>query len=301
MTAPLAHKLQQFFFDRQPEARRLFHGRGHCYPGLEHLCIDWFNPVVLISTWQAIDNAQALVDLILSADIHGQVKSIVLQHRYVTQSPAQVLYGEEPGKVIVQAQGLQFEVNPGRRQHAGLFLDTGPLREWLKENSAGKNVLNLFAYTCALSVAAHAGGATSVTNVDMAKPVIAWGMRNHQLNQQDPTRIHNIPHNIFKSWGKVKQYGRYDLVVIDPPTRQRGSFDAERDYKSVVRKLPKLCNPGATVIAVLNSPFLDKDFLVDMFNSEVPNARLEDWLPAASEFEEAEPEKGLKIARFVID
>jgi len=38
-----------------------------------------------------------------------------------------------------------------------------------------------------------------------------------------------------------------------------------------------------------------------MFNSEVPNARLEDWLPAASEFEEAEPEKGLKIARFVID
>lgn len=298
MTDVLSEKLRQFFAAEQPEARRIFHGRGHCYPGLEHLCLDWFGPVVLISTWQAVDNADDLKAVILAADVHDQVKTIVLQHRHITQAPAETLYGPDPGRVIVTAQGLKFEVNPGRRQHAGLFLDTAPLRQWLLENSDGKNVLNLFAYTCALSVAALAGGASAVTSVDMAKPAIAWGMRNHLLNGQDPARIHNVPHNVFKSWGKVKQFGRYDLVIIDPPTRQRGSFEAERDYKSVVRRLPKLCNPGAMVIAALNSPFLDRDYLAGLFAQAVPDARLETWMPVDEAFEEKYPERGLKIARF---
>jgi 23S rRNA (cytosine1962-C5)-methyltransferase len=118
------------------------------------------------------------------------------------------------------------------------------------------------------------------------------------LNGQGPLPIKRIPHNVFKSWGRIQQFGRYDLVIIDPPSRQKGSFDAERDYKSVVRRLPKLCNPDATVIAVLNSPFLERKFLKDVFSAELPGARLEEWLPVAPEFEEVDPEKGLKIARF---
>lgn len=294
----LRERLQRFFAVAQPEARRIFHGRGRCHPGLEHLCLDWFAPVVLVSTWQPITDAGALLSAILDADALGQVDSVVLQHRHETRSPAETLHGPDPGRVTVTAQGLRFEVNPGRRQHAGLFLDTGPLRQWLLANSADKNVLNLFAFTCALSVAALAGGAASVTNVDMAKPVIAWGMRNHGLNDQDPARIHNVPHNLFKSWGRIRQFGRYDLVIIDPPTRQRGSFEAQRDYKTVVRRLPKLCRPGARVIAALNSPFMDRHFLVDLFAREVPGATLEDWLPVAEAFEESDPDRGLKIALF---
>ncbi len=293
----LAEKLQLFFATEQPEARRIFHGRGHCYPGFEHLCLDWFGPVVLISTWQPHDNPETLTQQILEADVNRQVESIMLQHRYVDQSPAETLYGSEPGRVIVQSEGLQFEVNPGRRQNAGLFLDMGPMREWLLANSEGKNVLNLFAYTCALSVAALAGGAASVTNVDMSRPSIEWGMRNHQLNDQDIARIHNVPHNLFTSWGKLKQFGRYDLVIIDPPARQKGSFDAERDYKSVVKRLPKLCNPGAIIIAALNSPFLGRDFLLDVFSKELPTTNFAGWMPVARAFEESDAEKGLKIAR----
>lgn len=297
-SSPLPGKFTQFFALRRPEARRIFHGRGHCYPGFEHLCIDWFAPVVLVSTWQPVANAQDIMQHILDADVHGQVHSIVLQHRHQEQSPAEILHGPGPGRVIVQSEGLRFEVNPGRRQNAGLFLDMGPMREWLIANSTGKNVLNLFAYTCALSVAALAGGASSVTNVDMARPSIQWGVRNHRLNNQDMGRVKNVPHNLFKSWGKVKQFGRYDLVIIDPPSRQKGSFDAERDYRSVVRRLPKLCTPGATVIAALNSPFLGRDFLAGVFGTELPEARFQEWLPVAAEFEECDPDKGLKIARY---
>lgn len=298
---PLQEKLNHFFAATQPEARRIFHGRGHCYPGLEHLCVDWFKPVVLISAWQAVEDTAALKDLVLAADTSNQVEAIVFQHRYINQSPAETLHGTVPDKVRVKAQGLRFEVHPGRRQNAGLFMDTGPLREWLMANSEGANVLNLFAYTCALSVAAMAGGAASVTNVDMSKPSIEWGMHNHMLNGQGAMSIKNIPHNLFKSWGRVTQFGRYDLVIIDPPTNQRGSFNAEKNYKTVVRRMPKLCNPGATIIAALNSPFLDREFLQTLFAEELPQARFEQWLPVAAEFEESDPDKGLKIALFRLD
>lgn len=297
-SAPLSTKLTAFFSEHQPEARRIFHGRGHCYPGLEHLCLDWFGPVVLISAWEPETDAVTLKSLILDADTHKQVQAIVLQHRYINQSPADVLHGEVPDKVIVKAQGLRFEVRPGKQQNVGLFLDTGPLREWLKSNSEGANALNLFAYTCALSVAALAGGAKSVTNVDMSKPSIEWGNQNHMLNGQGPLPIKRIAHNVFKSWGRIQQFGRYDLVIIDPPSRQKGSFNAEKDYRSVVRRLPKLCNPGATIIAVLNSPFLDRNFLCNLFAVDLPQASFQEWLPVAEEFEESELEKGLKIALF---
>lgn len=296
--SPLTDKLATFFAVPQPEARRIFHGRGHCHPGYDHLCLDWFGPVVLISTWLPVDDTESLRRAILDADRHGQVRSIVLQHRFEDQSPAMTLHGPEPGRVIVQSEGLSFEVNPGRRQNAGLFLDMGPMREWLLANCGGRNVLNLFSYTCALSVAALAGGAVSVINVDMAKPSIQWGVRNHTLNGQDTARVHNVPHNIFKSWGRIKQHGRYDLVIIDPPSRQKGSFDAERDYRSVVKRLPKLCNPGATIIAALNSPFLGKEFLLEVFAREWPDAVFGEWLPVAEAFEESDPDKGLKIARY---
>jgi len=298
MLTSLNEKLQTFFSEEQHEARRIFHGRGHCYAGLEHLCIDWFKPVVLISAWQAVDNAEELKQLILAADTTNQIESIVLQHRYLNQSPADTLYGEELDKIIVKAQGLRFEVHPGRRQNAGLFLDTGPLREWLKANSDGCNVLNLFAYTCALSVAALAGGGNSVTNVDMSKPSIEWGLQNHMLNGQGPMPIRSIPHNLFKSWARIKQFGPYDLVIIDPPTNQRGSFNAERNYKSVVKRMPELCNPGATIVAALNSPFLGEDFLHDCMAQNLPESKFIEWIEPAVEFEETDPDKRLKIALY---
>ncbi len=295
---PLQEKLQQFFSQPQPEARRIFHGRGHCYPGLEHFCIDWFPPVVLVSAWKPIENIEEISRLILEFAPTEQLQAIVLQHRHINQSPADTLYGEIPDKVIVKAEGLRFEVRPGQQQNVGLFLDTGPLRDWLKKNSRDCNVLNLFAYTCALSVAAMAGGAKSVTNVDMSRPSIDWGSQNHMLNGQGPMPIRRIPHNIFKSWGRIKQFGRYDLVIIDPPSQQRGSFSAEKNYKSIVKRMKEMCNPGATIIGVLNSPFLSRDFLLATFEKHLPQATFEEWMPVAEEFEESDIEKGLKIARF---
>ncbi len=298
MNSSLASMLGDFFAEPHSEARRILHGRGKCYAGLEQLSIDWFPPLVLIGCYDADIDVGEIAACCKSMDQHNQIDSVIVQARHRHGAPSEAQLGTIPDSLVVEENGLRFEVRPGRKQNAGLFLDMRPLRDWLRDNCAEKNVLNLFAYTCSLSVAALAGGARAVTSVDMSKSSIAWGARNHLLNGQSLDRVKEIPHNLFRSWGRVAQFGRYDLVLIDPPTRQRGSFDAAKDYASVIRRMPKLCNPGASIVAALNSPFLGEEFLIDSFRKHLPTSELVERLPAAPEFVDIDPQRGLKICLF---
>jgi len=294
---PLIKRLGEFFRAQQPDARRIFHGRGRCYPGLEHVVVDWFAPVVLITVFDELADCELLLEATRESDALGQIEGIVLQRRAELGAPSQLLWGKSAESFSVSEGELLFEVHPGVRQNAGLFLDMRLARDWLRANSAGRNVLNLFAYTCSLSVAALAGAAKCVTNVDISKTSIAWGQRNHELNSQPLIQVKSIPYNVFTSWGRIKQFGRYHTVIIDPPTRQRGSFDAGRDYGALVRKLSRLCEPGADVLACLNSPFLSSDFLQGLFEKYAPDFEYQERLPVAPEFEDEDPERGLKILR----
>jgi 23S rRNA (cytosine1962-C5)-methyltransferase len=180
----------------------------------------------------------------------------------------------------------------------GLFLDMRQTRQWLRERASGKNVLNLFAYTCAFSVAALAGGAQVVVNNDMSRRALDWGRLNHQLNGQDTTRVRMLPHDLFRSWGKLRRHGGYDLIVIDPPTNQRGSFVAEKQYSLILKRLPELCRPGAQVVACLNSPFLNADYVPQQMARWCPDCRLLGQMPAAVDFPDRYPDRGLKISLF---
>lgn len=298
MYQAIAERAQSFFAAPQLDAARLFHGRGQMFEGLEHLSVDWFAPVVLISAYADVTNPEALRDAIMAFDTHSQIACVLLQYRKRPGTPCDVLHGEAIHKTIVTENSLRYEVQPGVNQNAGFFLDMQPLRKWLFERSAGKTVLNLFSYTCSLSVAAMAGGARQVTNVDMSKPSINWGLRNHALNDQDPRHVKSIPHNLFRSWGRIKQFGRYDTVIIDPPTRQRGSFDAEKNYGAVLKKLKQLTKPGADIIATVNSPYLNEEFLPNLMVRYAPQCRLVETMPRTAVFEDKYPERALKIYRF---
>lgn len=276
----------------------MFHGRGQRFPGLEHLTVDWFSPVVLVSSWADVEDPQVLKEAIIAADPHNQIQCVMLQYRKRKGTPMDCLWGEPIHDTVVTEGPLKFEVHPGVNQHAGLFLDMRPLRNWLMERSEGKNVLNLFAYTCSLSVAALNGNARQVVNVDMSKNVISWGERNHALNDHNPKQIKSIPHNLFRSWGRIKQFGRYDIIIIDPPTRQRGSFDVEKNYGAVLKKISQLAAPGADVIATVNSPYLTEDFLPNQVTRYASKCQLSGMIPASPEFEDKYPERALKIYHY---
>ena len=62
--------------------------------------------------------------------------------------------------------------------------------------------------------------------------------------------------------------------------------------------MPELCNPGATIVAALNSPFLGEDFLHDCMAQNLPESKFIEWIEPAVEFEETDPDKRLKIALY---
>ncbi len=169
---------------------------------------------------------------------HSQAHSLLLQHRYRLDSSTEWLLGDEVEEWLISEDGLRFKLDLGKKQNTGLFLDMRYGRRWVRDQAEGKRVLNLFAYTCGFSVAALAGGAEQVVNLDMAKAALNRGRDNHRLNQQDLSQVSFLGHELFKSWSKVKKYGPYDLIIIDPPSFQKGSFALTKDYQKILRRLP---------------------------------------------------------------
>nr|WP_315980158.1 class I SAM-dependent methyltransferase [Aliamphritea spongicola] len=186
-----------------------------------------------------------------------------MQHRYRREDSIQVCWQADDADVrrLAVTEGeLKFWMQPLKNQNSGLFLDMREGRRWVQQHAEGARVLNLFAYTCGFSVAALAGGAEKVVNLDMSSPALNTGRENHRLNDHDLSRVKFFAHDLFRSWGKLKREGPYDLVVIDPPSFQKGSFVATKDYLKVLRRLPELTGENAKVLSCLNSPELDSQF-----------------------------------------
>ena len=245
------------------EAQRLFHGRGHAYHELSHVNIDWLPPITLITLYQEVESdwldeqAKWLFD-----SIEG-CKSVQVQYRCREKAPTEVLLGEALSETVVTESGLRYEISLGKAQNTGLFLDMKNGRDWVQENSQDKTVLNLFSYTCAFSVAAIAGGAERVVNIDLSKASLAKGRDNHRLNEHDVSKVVFQGIDIFKSFGRIKKYGPYQLMISDPPSFQKGSVDIAKDYKKIIKRIPEFMAPESDLLLCLNSPDLDEQFLFD--------------------------------------
>jgi 23S rRNA (cytosine1962-C5)-methyltransferase len=286
-------------------AKRLFHGRGRRFPDLEQITVDWLEGQILISLFKepSSDELDKLNNKIINWTIQTKwgdfnVQSILLQHRSRERSPTECLWGHYQEQQVVNEDGLLFQLDLGKNQNSGLFLDMRYGRRWVKENSQDKRVLNLFAYTCGFSVAALTGGADFVVNLDMAKAVLSRGRENHRLNQHDLNSVKFFAHDIFKSWGKIKKYGEYDLIIIDPPTFQRGSFALTKDYQKILRRLPELLTENGQVLACVNDPSIPAQFLIDGMREEAPTLEFQYRLDNPPEFMDINIESGLKALIF---
>ncbi|XQW85578.1 class I SAM-dependent methyltransferase [Thalassotalea piscium] len=282
----------------QTNSQRIFHGRGHAYEGLSHVNVDWFSPVIFITLYQAVDPDWLSQQVELLHDSVSACQSIQVQYRYLKFSPIEVLWGDNLEQAIACEDDLRYQLMLGKSQNLGLFFDMANGRKWVKAHANNKNILNLFSYTCAFSVAALAGGATQVVNIDMSKSSLSKGRENHKLNQQDLRKVKFEGVDIFKSYSRLKKYGPYQMLVCDPPSFQKGSVNIERDYKKIIKRLPELMSDNADVLLCLNSPDLDEQFLKDEVARECPQCIFQYKIDNPSVFKEAELGKGLKVLYF---
>lgn len=170
----------------------------------------------------------------------------------------------ESTRVIVSEQGLKFHVNLSDYLDTGLFLDHRPLRNTFREEAAGKNVLNLFAYTGAFSVYAAAGHARKVTTVDLSNTYIQWSRENMELNglldEQNQQFLQGDVMDFLKNATE-----EYDLVFVDPPAfsnskRLKGTWDTQRDHPALLHLILKRVKPGGIVYFSNNLRHFSPDF-----------------------------------------
>lgn len=289
------------------DAQRLFHGRGGLHPGCEQWALDVFPPVFLLTSFApATDEALASVGAALQARwaeiAPGEPLAWVFQCRHEGRTDTRVMAGSVPDPHVVTEPGARFRVHLPKGQNHGLFLDMAEGRRWVREHVAahatrqprGAKVLNLFAYTCAFSVVALQAGARQVVNVDMSHGAIAIGQQNHQLNGLT-TGASFLAHDIFSTWGKINRAGPYDLVIVDPPSYQRGSFVATKDYARLMRRLPDLLAPDGHALLCLNAPELGLDFLQAQMAELAPELVFVERVSNPAVFADVDAERALKV------
>jgi 23S rRNA (cytosine1962-C5)-methyltransferase len=283
--------------DQPDGVRRLLHGRGGRFAGWKHLNIDYYAGIVQL-IWFAEhehpdDNESALLEAMLSA-ASGCITGVVSQRRYVKPAVNVVIWGAVPDALVVNEQGLRFHVDM-QRQNSGLFLDMQPGRQWLQDNAQGCQVLNSFAFTCSLSVAAIAGGADRVVNIDMNGGVLKRGRENQALNGQQQADVEYLPYKVLNSIGKLERKGPFDLVIVDPPTFQRGSFEFHKDYGRLLRRLPRLLGEEATLLLCCNSPSVSQAEFQQLIADNFTAAEFVERIAPSVDFQEQGDDVPLKV------
>ena len=286
------------------DAQRVFHGRGGLFPGCEHLALDAYPPVLLLTSFEPLDD-EALVAI--GAALEARWRDIadgtpinwVYQGRQEGgRTDTRLMAGAVPEPHVVAEAGTRYVVHLLRGQNHGLFLDMAEGRRWVREHvQPGAKVLNLFAYTCAFSVVALQAGASEVVNVDMASGPLATGRTNHELNGVK-AGARFLAHDIFNSWGKLTREGPYDLVICDPPSFQKGSFVATKDYARLARRLPALLAPGGLALLCLNTPKLDLDFLRGVVAEGAPELQFVERVANPAAFADMSEDRGLKVVAY---
>jgi 23S rRNA (cytosine1962-C5)-methyltransferase len=279
------------------EAMRLFHGRGKCFSILPNINIDYFPSVVVIMQYRDDDtNKNELLNSLI--DLLPKETSFYWQNRYLPRATWELLKGEQVENSIVKELKAKYKITFLKNQNLGLFLDMKEGRKLVSKLAPNKKVLNLFSYTCPFSVVALLNNANSVVNMDMSKGVLTTGRENHQLNNIDLNKVKFLSHDIFKSFGKLKKNGPYDLIIADPPSDQGKSFKLENNYPKLIRRLPDLMLPEADILLCINSPFYNSEFLIKIANEECPQLVLQDIYYSPLEFLEEDKEQGVKILHF---
>lgn len=175
-------------------------------------------------------------------------------------------YGEILHEFVIEENQLKFIVNLSDYLDTGLFLDHRTTRQMVKEQCAGKKVLNLFAYTGSFSVYAAAGGAQEVVTVDLSNTYLKWAKKNMELNGFTDQSKYQFLQADVKQYLKTIAPGYFDIIILDPPTfsnskRMEDFLDIQRDHVGLINDSLLGLQPGGVIYFSTNFRkfILDKD------------------------------------------
>jgi len=251
-------------FDSPHEsAFRLFNGFAEGYPDL---AVDIYGRTLVIHNYaDDPDQNQILIQELthhLQTSLKNWLRAGILKTRNAKvqeQKKGQLIFGEKPDTKI-REHGVWYAIDLTLNRDASLYLDARHLRKWLIENMRDKSVLNTFAYTGSLGVAALAGGASLVAQNDRNRQSLNLAKDSYSLNGFPIHKKDFIAQDFFPTVAKFKSTKQFfDCVIIDPPffsTTSKGKVDLENDSARLINKVRPLIKDGGILVAINNALFV---------------------------------------------
>jgi 23S rRNA (cytosine1962-C5)-methyltransferase len=305
-------------------AYRLFNGSTENWPGVT---VDRYGDLLLIQSFHealdghdrsAIENFYATALPGLTAVYNDRSGG---NSRVVNPLPAEVLVEAQQSREFHE-MGVRYLV---QARHSGqdpwLFLDMRAGRRRIMQEVAGKSLLNLFAYTCGIGVAAAMAGAAHVVNVDFAESSLKVGKDNARLNDL-PIRLRFVQSDAFAAMRQLAGIGQpkmvrgkrlppfpvlekkaFDVVFLDPPRYAKSPFgvvDLLNDYAALMKPALMCTEEGGTLICCNNAAQMSREVWADQLQRCATKAgrtiRELEWITPEADFPSHDGQPPLKIA-----
>ncbi len=189
------------------------------------------------------------------------VQAVIVKQREADQPEKRrgiVVYGKAPDTKVCEL-GVWYAIDLMLNRDASLYLDTRNLRGWAIDHLAGLSVLNTFAYTGSLGVAALAGGARRVAQLDLNRRFLDLARASYALNGFSVRQQDFLAGDFWQQINYLKRTGQlFDCVFVDPPffsLTGRGRVDLASDYQRVINKVRPLVGHGGFLVAINNALF----------------------------------------------
>ena len=307
----------------QTNAYRLFHGSVEGQPGLT---VDRYGDVLLAQSFHHTLSAEDLsaLEVFYGAAFPGL--PVVYNDR--SQSTSRISNPLDQEKNGPAHQSRQFQEMGVKycfqARHAGqdpwLYLDLRAGRRRVMREVAGKSLLNLFAYTCGIGIAAAKAGASYVVNVDFSESSLAVGKASALLNEL-PIRVRYVKSDVFPALRQLSGQGQaervrgkrmppfakldarqFDVVFLDPPRYAKSPFgvvDVVNDYAALFKPALMSTSEGGSLICCNNVAEVTREAWLDLLQRSARKAgrtiREVEWIAPEADFPSYDGQTPLKM------
>lgn len=189
-----------------------------------------------------------------------------------------VVAGTAPAREV-REDGVRYAVDLLGLRDAGFFLDTRGLRAWLRAHAAERTVLNAFAYTGALGIAARAGGARRVVQLDVDRAVLNVAKTSCTLNGFPIDKADFVAADFWVATGRMRRAAElFDVVILDPPffaAAATGTVDLAQSLSALINKVRPLVAHGGHLVVVNNALFVSGQAFLDELATHCADGYLE--------------------------
>ena len=282
----------ELFDEEHQTAFRLFNG---FYEGCPKLVLDTYAQTLVIHNYaNPPEDGHRLVDtacIFIRSNLPW-LRTVILKTRH-SDSPderrGQIIEGREADRKILE-YAVWYAIDLMMNRDASLYLDTRNLRKWALDNLNGKSVLNTFAYTGSLGVAAMGGGAKRVVYLDLNRKFMNLAKTSYTLNGFPINKKDFVAGDFFPMISRLKRSGElFDCVFLDPPffaTTDKGTIDLMADSRRLINKVRPLVTDGGWLAVVNNALFLSGTDYISMLKELCADGYLqvEKILPVPEDF-----------------